>query len=51
MEFMKSDKKNENGQIMFSLLSKIGACDFNCRVSATAILESLEYYNNLPKQV
>jgi 3-dehydroquinate synthase len=50
MEFMQSDKKNENGQIMFSLLSKIGACDFNCRVSEAAILESLEYYNNLPKQ-
>jgi 3-dehydroquinate synthase len=49
MEFMQSDKKNENGQIMFSLLSKIGYCDFNCRVSKATILESLEYYNNLPK--
>lgn len=49
MEFMQSDKKNENGQIMFSLLSKIGACDFNCRVSTMDILESLDYYNSLPK--
>lgn len=49
MEFMQSDKKNENGQIMFSLLSKIGACDFNCRVSTADILESLAYYNNLTK--
>jgi 3-dehydroquinate synthase len=51
MEFMQSDKKNENGQIMFSLLNKIGTCDFNCRVSTADILESLEYYNNLPKHV
>ncbi|WP_285055771.1 3-dehydroquinate synthase [Pedobacter ginsengisoli] len=50
MEFMQSDKKNENGQIMFSLLSKIGSCDINCRVSATDISESMEYYNSLPKQ-
>jgi 3-dehydroquinate synthase len=49
LEFMQSDKKNENGQIMFSLLSKIGKCDFNCRVSTSDILESLVYYNELPK--
>jgi len=49
LELMQSDKKNENGQIMFSLLSKIGSCDFNCRVSKNDILESLEYYNGLPK--
>lgn len=44
-EFMQSDKKNEGGEIMFSLLSKIGACDFNCRVSKSDILESFLYYN------
>ncbi|HKG08039.1 MAG TPA: 3-dehydroquinate synthase [Pedobacter sp.] len=49
MEFMQSDKKNENGQIMFSLLNKIGSCDFNCRVSEKDILASLVYYNELPK--
>lgn len=47
LEYMKSDKKNENGEIMFSLLSKIGACDFNCRVSESDIIRSLEYYNSL----
>lgn len=47
LQFMQSDKKNENGQIMFSLLSTIGSCNFNCRVSETDILESLTYYNQL----
>jgi 3-dehydroquinate synthase len=45
MEFMQSDKKNENGQIMFSLLSDIGKCDYNCRVSEQDILESFAYFN------
>ena len=45
MEFMQSDKKNENGKIMFSLLSRIGKCDYNCRVSESDILESFAYYN------
>lgn len=45
--FMQSDKKNEGGQIMFSLLSSIGVCDFNCRVTTSDILASLNYYNNI----
>ena len=45
MELMQSDKKNENGQIMFSLLSAIGKCDYNCRVSEQDILESFAYFN------
>lgn len=28
--FIENDKKNENGKIHFSLLSKIGSCAFNC---------------------
>ena len=47
--FMQSDKKNEHGQIMFSLLNKIGACDYNCIVTEQDILESLSYYNNQVK--
>nr|WP_121273395.1 3-dehydroquinate synthase [Pedobacter schmidteae] len=47
MEFMQSDKKNENGQIMFSLLSSIGKCDYNCRVSESDILESFAYFNSI----
>lgn len=49
IEFMQSDKKNEGGQIMFSLLHSIGSCDYNRSVSVNAIFESLEYYNGLPK--
>lgn len=45
LELMQSDKKNENGQIMFSLLSSIGKCDYNCRVSESDILESFAYFN------
>jgi 3-dehydroquinate synthase len=44
---MQSDKKNEGGQIMFSLLEKIGQCAYNCRVTTQDILESFAYYNNL----
>lgn len=47
--FMQSDKKNEHGQIMFSLLSKIGTCDYNCIVTEKDILEALAYYNNQAK--
>lgn len=47
--FMQSDKKNEHGQIMFSLLSKIGVCDYNCIVTEKDILEALAYYNNQAK--
>jgi 3-dehydroquinate synthase len=46
-EYMQSDKKNENGQIMFSLLSRIGACDYNCMVTKDDILASYAYYNGL----
>ena len=47
LSLMESDKKNEDGQIMFSLLERIGHCTFNCRVTATDILSSLNYYNSL----
>ncbi|MNY14774.1 3-dehydroquinate synthase [compost metagenome] len=49
MEFMQSDKKNENGQIMFSLLGSIGKCDYNCRVSEKDILESFAYFNHIQR--
>jgi len=47
LDLMKSDKKNEDGNILFSLLENIGKCTFNCRVSTTDILSSLDYYNSL----
>jgi len=47
LELMKRDKKNEDGNILFSLLENIGKCTFNCRVSSVDILRSLDYYNSL----
>lgn len=47
LALMQSDKKNEDGQIMFSLLDEIGKCTFNCRVTTNDILSSLNYYNSL----
>lgn len=45
LSLMQSDKKNEHGNILFSLLENIGKCTYNCRVSESDIRESLEYYN------
>lgn len=47
LELMQSDKKNEDGNILFSLLETTGKCTFNCRVSTADILSSLDYYNSL----
>jgi 3-dehydroquinate synthase len=46
-ELMKSDKKNEHGQILFSLLKNIGTCEYNCLVSAQDVLDSLKYFNTV----
>jgi len=45
LNLMQSDKKNEHGNILFSLLESIGKCTFNCRVTANDIKESMAYYN------
>jgi 3-dehydroquinate synthase len=45
LSLMQSDKKNEHGNILFSLLESIGKCTWNCRVSESDIRESMEYYN------
>ena len=45
LELMQSDKKNENGQIMFSLLSRIGKCNYNRRVTKNDIFDSFDYFN------
>lgn len=47
LTLMQSDKKNEEGQIMFSLLNGIGNCIYNCKVTQKDILESLIFYNTL----
>jgi 3-dehydroquinate synthase len=45
LSLMQSDKKNEHGNILFSLLESIGTCTWNCRVTDADIRESMEYYN------
>ncbi len=47
LSLMQSDKKNEEGYIMFSLLDEIGKCTYNCKVTDDDILNSLTYYNGL----
>lgn len=44
IELMGHDKKNEKGQLNFSLLSAIGTCEINKQVNSTLIIESLNYY-------
>jgi 3-dehydroquinate synthase len=49
IELMKHDKKNESAEINFTLLSKIGAADFNKEIGVDLILDSLSYYNTINK--
>lgn len=49
MAYMQQDKKNENQQMMFSLLTKIGHCDINLQVTEAAIFDALRYYQGLVK--
>jgi len=44
MELMKHDKKNDTGDINFSLLSAIGTCEINKTAKPDLIKESLKYY-------
>jgi len=47
LEIMKNDKKNNAGQISFSLLSEIGKCGFDMFCGGNEIFESLDYYREL----
>lgn len=47
LALMQSDKKNEDGCIMFSLLEQIGKCTYNCKITKEDIFNSLTYYNSL----
>lgn len=44
LEIMKNDKKNNAGQISFSLLSEIGKCGYDIYCTEEEIFESLDYY-------
>ncbi|WP_209330950.1 3-dehydroquinate synthase [Lunatimonas salinarum] len=41
------DKKNEGSVLNFSLLTKIGHCEYNIAVGKDEIFQSLRYYNEL----
>jgi 3-dehydroquinate synthase len=49
IELMRHDKKNEKGDINFSLLSGIGKCEINKKAKADQIIASLKYYNEQVK--
>jgi 3-dehydroquinate synthase len=44
LELLKQDKKNEGGNLLFSLLSQIGKCEYNLEVSASEAQEALRWY-------
>lgn len=47
LELIKSDKKNEHGYVLFSLLSAIGKCVYNCKVTDEDLVDSLKYFNQV----
>ena len=49
IELMQHDKKNENGNVNFSLLSSIGKCEINKKAKADQIIDSLKYYTEQVK--
>jgi 3-dehydroquinate synthase len=49
IELMRHDKKNEKGEINFSLLSEIGKCEINKKAKADQIIGALKYYNEQVK--
>ena len=49
IELMKHDKKNDNREINFSLLSSIGKCEINKTATENLIIESLNYFSEQEK--
>jgi len=47
LEFMKKDKKNQNGNINCTLLTTIGQCNIDNICTEAELCESLSYYINL----
>ncbi len=41
LAYMQADKKNENGDLLFSLIPEIGKCDFNVQVQEDWVIEAL----------
>lgn len=49
MDLMFNDKKNEDGNINFSLINSIGSCLFDQKVNAEHIILTLDFYKNMGK--
>ena len=47
LQIMSIDKKNEGANIMASLLSEIGKCEYDIAISKEEIKDSINYYINL----
>ena len=47
LELIQQDKKNEQGQIYFTLLERIGQFKINVNASPDQIIAALDYYHNL----
>ena len=48
MQLMLNDKKNNAGEIKFSLLETVGKGNFDITVSEKNVMKSLEFYRDLP---
>ncbi len=46
LELIQHDKKNSHGIVQFSLLNKIGTCQWNCPVEDGAIKNAIDFYRN-----
>ena len=47
MDLMFNDKKNEDGNINFSLINGVGSCLYDQKVNAEQIILALEFYKNM----
>lgn len=47
LKLMGNDKKNEGGQINFSLLTGIGNCTFDYKASTENVLKAIQFYEKL----
>lgn len=45
-EFMKHDKKNTNGLVLFTLIENIAKHQINCKVDQEIIVEALDFYRS-----
>jgi 3-dehydroquinate synthase len=47
LKIMQNDKKNNNSEINFTLLKKIGKPVIDCNCTSELIIESLDFYKNV----